>query len=85
MPVGREVELPRGPQFDLEADAFPPLPGLEVSASAPPPPVHTLVKAVPVETAPVDVTSSIGNNSNTTIVVSQSHWENRYSKFIVLA
>ncbi|XP_075230106.1 la-related protein 4B isoform X5 [Lycorma delicatula] len=77
VPVGREVELPRGPQFDLEADAFPPLPGLEVSASAPPPPAHTLVKAVPVEAAPVDVTSSISNNSNNSIAVSQSHWENR--------
>ncbi|XP_075230103.1 la-related protein 4B isoform X2 [Lycorma delicatula] len=82
VPVGREVELPRGPQFDLEADAFPPLPGLEVSASAPPPPAHTLVKAVPVEAAPVDVTSSISNNSNNSIAVSQSHWENRLSDVV---
>lgn len=38
------VNSPRGPQFDLEDDAFPPLPGLEASLPQPPP--------VPVEPPP---------------------------------
>lgn len=70
-PIPVAPSLPRGPQFDLEADAFPPLPGLEVAAPQPSP--APLAKAVPVEiqttTTPVEPTS-------------QSHWENRLSDVV---
>lgn len=56
--------LARGPQFDLEADAFPPLPGLEATAPAPPP--IPVAKVAPIETVAPMVEPS-----------SQSHWENR--------
>lgn len=53
----------RGPQFDLEDDAFPPLPGLEAPAPAPPP-VPTSSQEPPAE-------------PSLPVPTSQSHRENR--------
>uniref|UniRef100_A0A1B6DNY4 HTH La-type RNA-binding domain-containing protein n=1 Tax=Clastoptera arizonana TaxID=38151 RepID=A0A1B6DNY4_9HEMI len=60
----------RGPQFDLEADAFPPLPGLEAAAPAPPPPIP-VAKVAPIEAVVPAAEPS-----------SQSHWENRLSDVV---
>lgn len=46
----------RGPQFDLEDDAFPPLPGLEATAPPPPP--------APVEPLPETTTLIVASQSH---------------------